>query len=125
MARSQSRRGYSTDESIVNTSLDIKKLKLIDTVDRTAFDSASGVRTKDGYYALPISSAFTTRRTVIFIATLQSAKSNYTEIRTVRERYGRGRRQNPHHHRLEQVNLCGSLPLRREPYLFIRRLMVY
>ena len=34
-------KGYSTDENIVNTSLDIKKLKLIDTVDRTAFDGAS------------------------------------------------------------------------------------
>lgn len=45
-------RGYSTDESIVNTSLDTLKLTLIDTVKPSAFDGSSGVRTKDGYYEL-------------------------------------------------------------------------
>ena len=50
--RLQSPRGYSTDESIVNTSLDTLKLTLIDTVKPSAFDGSSGVRTKDGYYEL-------------------------------------------------------------------------
>lgn len=73
-------KGYSTDESIVNTSLDIKKLKLIDTVDRTAFDGASGVRTKDGYYALADQLGIYDTENREFIATLQSAKSNYTKF---------------------------------------------
>ena len=73
-------KGYSTDESIVNTSLDIKKLKLIDTVDRTAFDGASGVRTKDGYYALADQLGIYDTENRDFIATLQSAKSNYTKF---------------------------------------------
>ena len=73
-------KGDSTDESIVNTSLDIKKLKLIDTVDRTAFDGASGVRTKDGYYALADQLGIYDTENRDFIATLQSAKSNYTKF---------------------------------------------
>lgn len=73
-------KGYSTDESIVNTSLDIKKLKLIDTVDRTAFDGASGVRTKDGYYALADQLGIYDTENRDFIATLQSAKSNYKKF---------------------------------------------
>lgn len=73
-------KGYSTDESIVNTSLDIKKLRLIDTVDRTAFDGASGVRTKDGYYALADQLGIYDTENRDFIATLQSAKSNYTKF---------------------------------------------
>lgn len=73
-------KGYSTDENVVNTSLDIKKLKLIDTVDRTAFDGASGVRTKDGYYALADQLGIYDTENRDFIATLQSAKSNYTKF---------------------------------------------
>ena len=73
-------KGYSTDENIVNTSLDIKKLKLIDTVDRTAFDGASGVRTKDGYYALADQLGIYDTENRDFIATLQSAKSNYMKF---------------------------------------------
>lgn len=73
-------KGYSTDESIVNTSLDIKKLKLIDTVDRTAFDGASGVRTKDGYYALADQLGIYDTENRDFIATLQSVKSNYMKF---------------------------------------------
>ena len=73
-------KGYSTDKNIVNTSLDIKKLKLIDTVDRTAFDGASGVRTKDGYYALADQLGIYDTENREFIATLQSAKSNYTKF---------------------------------------------
>lgn len=73
-------KGYSTDESIVNTSLDIKKLKLIDTVDRTAFDGASDVRTKDGYYALADQLGIYDTENRDFIATLQSAKSNYMKF---------------------------------------------
>ena len=73
-------KGYSTDEGIVNTSLDIKKLKLIDTVDRTAFDGTSGVRTKDGYYALADQLGIYDTENREFIATLQSAKSNYTKF---------------------------------------------
>ena len=73
-------KGYSTDENIVNTSLDIKKLKRIDTVDRTAFDGASGVRTKDGYYALADQLGIYDTENRDFIATLQSAKSNYMKF---------------------------------------------
>lgn len=73
-------KGYSTDENIVNTSLDIKKLKLIDTVDRTTFDGASGVRTKDGYYALADQLGIYDTENRDFIATLQSAKSNYMKF---------------------------------------------
>ena len=73
-------KGYSTDENVVNTSLDIKKLKLIDTVDRTAFDGASGVRTKDGYYALADQLGIYDTENRDFIATLQSAKSNYMKF---------------------------------------------
>ena len=73
-------KGYSTDENVVNTSLDIKKLKLIDTVDRTAFDGASGVPTKDGYYALADQLGIYDTENREFIATLQSAKSNYTKF---------------------------------------------
>lgn len=73
-------KGYSTDENIVNTSLDIKKLKLIDTVDRTAFDGASGVRTKDGYYSLADQLGIYDTENREFIATLQNAKSNYTKF---------------------------------------------
>ena len=73
-------KGYSTDENVVNTSLDIKKLKLIDTVERTAFDGTSGVRTKDGYYALADQLGIYDTENRDFIATLQSAKSNYTKF---------------------------------------------
>lgn len=74
-------KGYPEDTTgIVNPSLDIKKLKLIDTVDRTAFDGASGVRTKDGYYALADQLGIYDTENREFIATLQSAKSNYTKF---------------------------------------------
>lgn len=74
-------KGYPEDTTgIINPSLDIKKLKLIDTVDRTAFDGASGVRTKDGYYALADQLGVYDTENRDFIATLQSAKSNYTKF---------------------------------------------
>ena len=73
-------KGYSTDENIVNTSLDIKKLKLIDTVERTAFDGTSGVRTKDGYYAIADSLGIYDSENREFVPSLQSAKSNYTRF---------------------------------------------
>lgn len=74
-------KGYPEDTTgIINPSLDIKKLKLIDTVDRTAFDGASGVRTKDGYYALADQLGIYDTENREFIATLQSAKSNYTKF---------------------------------------------
>lgn len=74
-------KGYPDDTTgIINPSLDIKKLKLIDTVDRTAFDGASGVRTKDGYYALADQLGIYDTENRDFIATLQSAKSNYTKF---------------------------------------------
>ena len=74
-------KGYPDDTTgIINPSLDIKKLKLIDTVDRTAFDGASGVRTKDGYYALADQLGIYDTETREFIATLQNAKSNYTKF---------------------------------------------
>lgn len=74
-------KGYPEDTTgIINPSLDIKKLKLIDTVDRTAFDGASGVRTKDGYYTLADQLGIYNTENREFIATLQSAKSNYTKF---------------------------------------------
>ena len=74
-------KGYPDDTTgIINPSLDIKKLKLIDTVDRTAFDGASGVRTKDGYYALADQLGIYDTENREFIATLQNAKSNYTKF---------------------------------------------
>lgn len=74
-------KGYPEDTTgIINPSLDIKKLKLIDTVDRTAFDGASGVRTKDGYYALADQLGIYDTENRDFIATLQSAKSNYKKF---------------------------------------------
>lgn len=73
-------KGYSTDENVVNTSLDIKKLKLIDTVERIAFDGTSGVRTKDGYYAIADSLGIYDSENREFVPSLQSAKSNYTRF---------------------------------------------
>lgn len=73
-------RGYSTDESIVNTSLDTLKLTLIDTVKSSAFDGSSGVRTKDGYYELAENIGVYVSEQNRFIS-LQTAKSNYTSFR--------------------------------------------
>lgn len=73
-------RGYSTDESIVNTSLDTLKLTLIDTVKSSAFDGSSGVRTKDGYYKLAENIGVYISEQNRFIS-LQTAKSNYTSFR--------------------------------------------
>lgn len=73
-------RGYSTDESIVNTSLNTLKLTLIDTVKPSAFDGSSGVRTKDGYYELAENIGVYISEQNRFIS-LQTAKSNYTSFR--------------------------------------------
>ena len=73
-------RGYSTDESIVNTSLDTLKLTLIDTVKPSAFDGSSGVRTKDGYYELAENIGVYVSEPNRFVS-LQTAKSNYTSFR--------------------------------------------
>lgn len=73
-------RGYSTDESIVNTSLDTLKLTLIDTVKPSAFDGSSGVRTKDGYYELAENVGVYVSEQNRFVS-LQTAKSNYTSFR--------------------------------------------
>lgn len=73
-------RGYSTDESIVNTSLDTLKLTLIDTVKSSAFDGSSGVRTKDGYYELAENIGVYVSEQNRFVS-LQTAKSNYTSFR--------------------------------------------
>lgn len=73
-------RGYSTDESIVNSSLDTLKLTLIDTVKPSAFDGSSGVRTKDGYYELAENIGVYVSEQNRFVS-LQTAKSNYTSFR--------------------------------------------
>ena len=73
-------RGYSTDESIVNTSLDTLKLTLIDTVKPSAFDGSSGVRTKDGYYELAENIGVYVSEQNRFVS-LQTAKSNSTSFR--------------------------------------------
>lgn len=73
-------KGYSTDKSVINTSLDTLKLELIDTVKASAFDGSSGVRTKDGYYTLADDIGVYVSEQSGFIS-LQSAKSNYTSFR--------------------------------------------
>ena len=70
---------YSTDASIVNTSLDTLKLTLIDTVKPSAFDGSSGVRTKDGYYELAENFGVYISEQNRFVS-LQTAKSNYTSF---------------------------------------------
>lgn len=72
--------GYSTSENVVNTSLATKKLNLIDTVDLSAFDGSSGVRTKNGYYALASDVGVYISARNEFVS-LQNAKSNYTSFR--------------------------------------------
>lgn len=72
--------GYSTSENVVNTSLATRKLNLVDTVDLSAFDGSSGVRTKDGYYALASDIGVYISARNEFIS-LQNAKSNYTSFR--------------------------------------------
>lgn len=73
-------KGYSTNENVVNTSLSTQKLTLVDTVDLSAFDGTTGVKTKDGYYALAdnIGVYVTARNEFI---SLQSARANYTSFR--------------------------------------------
>ena len=73
-------KGYSTSENVMNSSLATKKLKLVDTVDLSAFDGSSGVRTKDGYYALASDIGVYISARNEFIS-LQNAKSNYTTFR--------------------------------------------
>lgn len=73
-------KGYSTSENVVNSSLATQKLELIDTVDLSAFDGSSGVRTKDGYYALASDVGVYISARDEFIS-LQNAKSNYTSFR--------------------------------------------
>lgn len=73
-------KGYSTSENIVNTSLSVQKLQLVDTVDLTAFDGSSGVRTKDGYYALANNIGVYISSRSEFIS-LQSAKANYSSFK--------------------------------------------
>lgn len=72
--------GYSTNENVVNTSLSTQKLTLVDTVELSAFDGTTGVKTKDGYYALAdnIGVYVTARNEFI---SLQSARANYTSFR--------------------------------------------
>ena len=73
-------KGYSTNENVVNTSLSTQKLTLVDTVELSAFDGTTGVKTKDGYYALAdnIGVYITARNEFI---SLQSARANYTSFR--------------------------------------------
>lgn len=73
-------KGYSTDEAIVNTSLSTQKLTLIDTVGLSAFDGTTGVRTKDGYYALDNQIGVYVTARGEFIS-LQNARANYTSFR--------------------------------------------
>lgn len=73
-------KGYSTNENVVNTSLSTQKLTLVDTVELSAFDGTTGVKTKDGYYALAdnIGVYVTARNEFV---SLQSARANYTSFR--------------------------------------------
>ena len=73
-------KGYTTDENIINTSLDVLKLTLVDTVQASSFDGSSGVRTKDGYYELADDIGVYISEQSKFIS-LQTAKSNYTSFR--------------------------------------------
>ena len=73
-------KGYPASENIVNRSLATQKLNLVDTVDLSAFDGSSGVKTKDGYYALASDIGVYISARNEFIS-LQNAKSNYTTFR--------------------------------------------
>lgn len=73
-------KGYSTNGDIVNHGLSTLKLTLVDTVDLSAFDGSSGVRTKDGYYALADDIGVYVGERKEFIS-LQNAKSNYSSFR--------------------------------------------
>ena len=55
-------------------------MTLVDTVELSAFDGTTGVKTKDGYYALAdnIGVYVTARNEFI---SLQSARANYTSFR--------------------------------------------
>lgn len=73
-------KGYSTNENIVNHTFATQKLELIDTVDLAAFDGSSGVKTKDGYYALASNIGVYISARNEFVS-LQNARSNYTSFR--------------------------------------------
>lgn len=64
----------------MNRSFSTLPLKLVDTVSISAFDGATGVRTRDGYYNLTddIGVYVSDRREFI---SLQNAKANYTNFR--------------------------------------------
>ena len=53
---------------------------MIDTVDLAAFDGSSGVKTKDGYYALASNIGVYISARNEFVS-LQNARSNYTSFR--------------------------------------------
>ena len=78
-------KGYSTNGDIVNHGLSTLKLTLVDTVDLSAFDGSSGVRTKDGYYALADDIGVYVGERKEFIS-LQNAKSNYSSFRVYANR---------------------------------------
>lgn len=73
-------KGYKNGSSAVNRSFSTLPLKLVDTVSISAFDGATGVRTRDGYYNLTddIGVYVSDRREFI---SLQNAKANYTNFR--------------------------------------------
>ena len=71
-------KGYST--SVKNPSLDTLPLKLVDTVEVSAFDGSVGVKTSDGYYELADEIGVYVTAQQQFIS-LQSAKTNYTKFR--------------------------------------------
>lgn len=72
-------KGYSTKENVVNTSLTVQKLNLLDTVGLSAFDGSNGVQTKNGYYALANNIGVYVPDRNEFIS-LQSAKLNYSSF---------------------------------------------
>lgn len=71
-------KGYSKETP--NSSFDILPLALVDTVELSAFDGVSGVRTKSGYYNLAddIGVYVSAQQKMI---SLQTAKNNYTKFR--------------------------------------------
>ena len=73
-------KGYSVSESIVNHSLATQKLNLVDTVDLSAFDGSSGVKTKNGYYTLASNIGVYIPARNEFVS-LQNARANYTSFR--------------------------------------------
>lgn len=78
-------KGYAAGDGTIHRSLTTRRLKLVDTVQRSAFDGSLGVRTKDGHYALDEDIGVYVNARDTFIS-LQNARSNYSTFRLYADR---------------------------------------